>query len=89
MPGLQEHQPPSPVCRNCGRPADGQCAWCHCFLCSDCSVLTKGLSRPLAVCESCSKKPKRPAAGLVGWLLIPAIILLIVMSGIMLLRNCG
>lgn len=86
MPGLQPVSGGPPPCSVCGRPAQGQCARCHAWLCADCAELVPGLSRPLAVCPACSARPLPAGRRLLRWLLWPAVVLLAVAGLVVLLR---
>ena len=49
--------------------------------------MRQGLSRPIAVCPSCAGKRLRPGLSLVVWLLlVAAVVVVLVASGLWLLR---
>jgi hypothetical protein len=75
MPAPTPFTPDSDYCVYCHKPAAGQCAWCHALVCADCTDLVPGISRDLAVCHRCKHKRHRPGRHLIGWFLIPALIL--------------
>jgi len=75
MTGLAPFKPDQDYCVYCHRPAAGRCAVCHALVCADCSVLKKGLSRPLALCKQCAENSPRPGRVLLMWLLAAAVFL--------------
>ena len=75
MPGLTPFQPDDDYCVYCHKPAAGRCAVCHALVCADCAELTTGLSHPIAVCEGCSEKRLQPGREILGWILVPLLVL--------------
>jgi hypothetical protein len=86
MPGISPLQPDQDYCVYCHAPAAGRCGTCHALICADCAELAPGLSRPLALCKKCATRP--PAAGLrlLGWLVVPALVLAVLVLLVLLIR---
>jgi hypothetical protein len=87
MAGLAPFRPDHDYCVYCHRPAAGRCAVCHALVCADCSVLKKGLIRPLALCKKCAESSPRPGRVLLMWLLAAAVFLAVLVAAFLLLSS--
>ncbi len=56
-------EPDDIYCVLCHAPAAGPCATCRALICADCSVLTGGAVKTVAVCTRCHGQGR----GVVGW----------------------
>jgi hypothetical protein len=91
---LQHQDDSGPAtCVHCGALAVGPCARCRAPVCGDCCALTEGGANVYAICLGCERRGGsslgRAWLTVVGWVLLPILVLVALLLALGLLFGSG